>query len=141
MNTIHTCRAKSKRTGHWIYGYLIELWTEKGQEQRYAIDQCSEYDFEGNSTSVEEIDIHTLEYKTPYKACVKDDKGVTCHGHEIYEGDILRILGHDGEFAGGGKVYYNKDYGWYVGEYREHLYDWLSDWEDGEIFIVDNIMN
>ena len=62
MKTIHTCRAKSKRTGHWIYGYLVELWTPKGEEQRYAIDQCTEYDFDGNSTSVEEIDIHTLEY-------------------------------------------------------------------------------
>jgi hypothetical protein len=137
---IQTCRAKSKRTGRWFYGYLIELWTPIGEEQRYAIDQCSEYDFEGNSTSVEEIDIHTLEYKTPYKACVKDDKGVTCHGHEIYDGDILGLLQDDGSITEYGNVFYEEPGGWFVGSRFDTLDEFLFENHD-RVFIIGNIKN
>jgi hypothetical protein len=137
---IQTCRAKSKRTGKWFYGYLIELWTPKGEEQRYAIDQCSEYDFNGNSTSIEEIDIHTLEYKTPYKACVKDDKGVTCHCHEIYDGDILGLLQDDGSVTEYGNVFYEEPGGWFVGSRFDTLDEFLFENND-RVFIIGNVMN
>lgn len=135
---IQTCRAKSIRTGQWVYGYLIELFTPKGKEQRYAIDQCTEYDSEERSVSVEEIDIQTLEYGTGYKGCTKDDNGAICFGQEIYDGDILGIV-KDGIIVEYGKVFYEEPGGWFVGSRFDTLNEFLLE-NKNRVFIIGNVM-
>ena len=135
---IQTCRAKSVRTGQWIYGYLRELFTPKGEQQRYAIDQCTEYDSEGRSVSVEEIDISTLEYNTGHKGNTKDSNGELCHGQEIYDGDTLGLLQDDGSVIEYGNVFY--DEGWFVGSRFDTLDEFLFENYDN-VVIIGNVMN
>ena len=137
---IQTCRAKSIRTSKWFYGYLIELWTPKGEEQRYAIDQCTEYDSEGRSISIEEIDIHTLEYATDYHANTKDDNGEVCSRREIYEGDTLGLLQNDGNITEYGNVFYEEPGGWFVGSRFDTLDEFIFENND-KVFIIGNVMN
>lgn len=137
---IQTCRAKSKRTGQWIYGYLIELFTPNGEHQRYAIDQCTEYDSEGRSVSVEEIDIKTLEYGTGYKGHTKDSNEEICYGTEIYEGDTLGLLQDDRSVTEYGNVFYEEPGGWFVGSAFDTLDEFLFENHD-KVFIIGNVMN
>ena len=135
---VQNCRAKSIRTGQWVYGYLIEMWTPKCRKQRYGIDQCTEYDSEGRSVSVEEIDISTLEYNTGHKGNTKDSNGELCHGQEIYDGDTLGLLQDDGSVIEYGNVFY--DEGWFVGSRFDTLDEFLFENYD-KVVIIGNVMN
>ena len=102
---IRHCRAKSKTTGKWVYGYPIEIWTPQTEKQKYAVT-CSEYDPEEGHILAEEIDPNTVQFYTGQKANVLDSNGEVCHGHEVYEGDILERFGKTGN------VFFDDDYGW-----------------------------
>ena len=136
---VQNCRAKSIRTGQWVYGYLIEMWTPKCRKQRYGIDQCTEYDSKGRSVSVEKIDIKTLQYGTGYRGCTKDDNGSLSFGQEIYDGDILGIV-KNGYIVEYGSVFYEEHGGWFVGSRFETL-DGLLLKNKNRVFIIGNVMN
>ena len=53
-------RGKRLDDGEWVYGYLCELWTPKGQELRFEIRGCSEYDSLENPIDFFEVDPKTV---------------------------------------------------------------------------------
>ncbi len=74
-------RGKNISTGEWVYGYLNELWTQKGKPKRYTIDTCHPYDCLGNSINVFEVDPETIGQYIG----LHDKNGV-----DLYEGGDVR---------------------------------------------------
>jgi uncharacterized phage protein (TIGR01671 family) len=72
-------RGKREDTGKWVYGYLREIFTDKGY--RFVI--CSVTDVEETTVLSETVGQYTG---------IEDDNGV-----KIFEGDVVRIL-DDNEF-------------------------------------------
>ena len=54
-------RAKKIDSDEYVEGYLTELWTNQGSEQRYAIDTATAYTNDEYSIYVYQINPSTLE--------------------------------------------------------------------------------
>ncbi|MEC7753834.1 MAG: hypothetical protein VYB44_07375 [Bacteroidota bacterium] len=87
-------KAISKQTRQWVHGYVIPLWTEEGEEDRFAIDCGTLYDNEDTSLEVHEvfpatICRHTGHSKGIYEGDnVKHSSGTT--GHVVWSESYLR---------------------------------------------------
>jgi len=77
-------RGQSVGSSAWLYGYLNELWTAKGTDALYTIDNMDERNSDGDSLSVCPVFTCTIGQYTGRK----DKDGV-----KIFGGDIISVNG------------------------------------------------
>jgi len=110
----------------WVYGYVVELWTEKGQKQRFGIEGRNECNVPERSLNIIEVIPETVTQYTGLKDC-KDKK--------IFEGDIIKAIHSGVGFVG---VVRFKNSGFQVFNSIKDTscfnFDIPTDWE-----VVDNI--